>query len=135
VSGAVQRPTATHAAVHYLRQDIGLLERELALVTGAGVRTVRRWLAHDVGHAQQRHADALDDLRAIAAALEGYLKRRSISGWLRTRNQALNGGRPLELLALGEFEAVLAAVHGVVDDPSIHEWQRRSDPAAKPAKT
>src|SRR3954452_20619538 len=49
--------------VRYLRREMGLTEGDLAAITGAADRTVRRWLAGTTP--QARHAERLDDLHAI----------------------------------------------------------------------
>lgn len=85
----------------YFVQEAGLAETELSRgLGGVDVRTIRRWMSDTPNEPQVRHAERLDDLRDIAVVLveDGSLTPRQVGRWLRARNRALNGRRPLEVL-------------------------------------
>lgn len=102
------KPVAPHDAderVPYLRREMGLTERDLATVTGASERTVRRWL-NGAATPQQRYAAPLDDLKTVVEELSDSLTAKGVKQWLHGRNRHLDGARPIECLASGEFDAV-----------------------------
>jgi transcriptional regulator with XRE-family HTH domain len=93
--------------VRYLRREMGLTEGDLATATGAADRTVRRWLAGTTP--QPRHAERLDDLKTVVEELADSLTAKGLRQWLHGRNRYLEGARPIECLAKGEFDAVYKA--------------------------
>lgn len=93
--------------VRYLRREMGLTERDLAAITGAADRTVRRWLSGTAP--QHRHAERVDDLYAIVEELADSLTAKGLRQWLHGRNRHLKGDRPIDRLAQGDFDAVRKA--------------------------
>jgi transcriptional regulator with XRE-family HTH domain len=104
-------PTEPHRVVdervRYLRREMGLTEGDLAAATGAADRTVRRWLSSTTP--QHRHAERLDDLHAVVKELDDSLTAKGVRQWLHGRNRHLDGARPIDCLAKGEFDAVYKA--------------------------
>jgi len=93
--------------VRYLRREMGLTEGDLATITGAADRTVRRWLSGTTP--QHRHAERVDDLHAVVEELADSLTAKGVRQWLHGRNRHLKGDRPIERLAHGDFDAVYKA--------------------------
>jgi transcriptional regulator with XRE-family HTH domain len=97
-----------------LKQRVGLSERDVALVTGAQDRTVRRWLE---GSASPRvdSAARIDSVRALVMVLGEMLDPPGITAWLRNRNPLLDFRRPLEVLKTDQgFDEVLGAAQELV---------------------
>lgn len=88
-----------------LRDSARLSERDIALATGADVRTIRRW-RRDARNGRRsehgrwsRYDDALDELLAVVHILQKEsLPPEAIRAWLRVPNEGLDHARPLELL-------------------------------------
>lgn len=100
-------PSDVDERVRYLRREMGLTEGDLATATGATERTVRRWLAGTAP--QTRHAERLDDLKGVVEEISDSLTAKGVKQWLHGRNRRLDGARPIECLARGEFKAVYKA--------------------------
>jgi hypothetical protein len=108
--------TSPMATVRYLLRDARLTQRELAAVTGADSRTIRRWAAEDDEHEpQERYARRIDDLRDLVALLAETLPGAQTGRWLRARNRYLKGVRPLEALAERRYDEVREAAQAYID--------------------
>ncbi len=106
--------------VRYLRKAAKLTEKELQAVTGADPRTIRRWTAaQDPADPQARYAERIDDLRDLVTLLAATLPDEQTGRWLRARNRLLRGGRPIDLLSAGKYEAVREAAEAFVDGDPI----------------
>ena len=99
VSGAIGELTAT-----------GVVDsRDIAQVTGVSPRTVSGWLAAEV--VPRRGAwDRLVGLETVVDALRRVIRDEPARLWLRSPNAGLDGRRPAELIADGEYRMVLGAV-------------------------
>jgi hypothetical protein len=74
---------------------------------------VRHW---SQGRPPRRtHEQRLQELRRIILIFSDSLTETGVGQWLRARNRLLEGRRPLEVLAAGEAEEVVAAAHVFVD--------------------
>jgi transcriptional regulator with XRE-family HTH domain len=106
--------------VRYFRTGLGLTEAELHQAVGADERTIRRWASDaDAPAPQRRHAERIDDLRDLSELLGETLLDEHIGRWLRVRNRLLGGGRPLELLAQGNYNSVREAAEAFVSGDPI----------------
>ena len=87
----------------------GLSLAEIATATGVSERQVQHWSA---GNSRPRDAarDRLVDIMYFAQQLAEVYKPEGVEIWLHARNRGLGGERPIDLLARGEFQLVLAAV-------------------------
>jgi transcriptional regulator with XRE-family HTH domain len=87
----------------------GLTLAEIAAATGVSERQVQHWSA---GSSRPREAsrDRLVDIHYLAQELVDVYRPEGVEIWLHARNRSLGGDRPIDLLARGEFQAVLAAV-------------------------
>ncbi|HTZ64715.1 MAG TPA: antitoxin Xre/MbcA/ParS toxin-binding domain-containing protein [Solirubrobacteraceae bacterium] len=93
-----------------------LTQREIARMTGADERSVRRWLAsRDSINIQRRYTRIIDDLRDLVMILGSTLPGEQFARWLRARNRYLHGVRPLELIAEGHYERVREAAEAYAD--------------------
>lgn len=110
---APQAAQGAGAKVRHLRVQIGLTETDLANGTGAAVRTVRRWISPRPTIPQARYARAIDDMTAITAELKDSFTARGIRQWLNSRNRYLEGRRPIELIAEGQYERVREAANAL----------------------
>lgn len=87
----------------------GLTLAEIASATGVSERQVQHWSA---GNSRPRESarDRLVDIHYLAQQLAEVYRPEGVEIWLHARNRSLEGQRPIDLLALGEFQPVLAAV-------------------------
>lgn len=102
--------------VRYLLDENKLTQREIARMTGADERSVRRWLAsRDSVNIQQRYTRTIDDLRDLLGILGPTLPGEQFARWLRARNRYLRGARPLDIIAEGRYEQVREAGEAYAD--------------------
>lgn len=104
--------------VTYMRivEDVtnsGLTQAELAKVVGATVRTVQNWTSGNT-RPRGKSAERLLDVSQIVKALGEVYRDEGIQIWLRSRNRNLGGRRPIELLAGGALDELLAEVDNIV---------------------
>jgi hypothetical protein len=95
-------------AIH-LRDSVPLTEQDLALATGASQGTVAAWL-DGIAAPEGAHADRLIELAVIVQRLARTMTADAIPGWLNTAVPVLDGQRPLELIASGQYERVARVV-------------------------
>jgi hypothetical protein len=107
-------PAAT--VVRHLLSEHKLTQHEIARMTGADERSVRRWLVSpDSINIQRRYTRVIDDLRDLLGILESTLPGEQFARWLRARNRYLHGARPLDLIAEGHYERVREAGEAYAD--------------------
>ena len=80
-------------------------------------RAGRDWL-HD-RHLRRGDEEPLQALRQIVLLLDDSLTGRGVRQWFRADLRLLDGRRPLDLLAEGDFVAVRAAAAAFVDGANI----------------
>lgn len=90
-------------------RSAGLTLAEIASVTGVRERQVQNWSA---GSSRPRDIsrDRLVDVHYLVQQLAEVYKPEGVDIWLHARNRSLEGERPIDMLAQGEFKPVLAAV-------------------------
>jgi transcriptional regulator with XRE-family HTH domain len=90
-------------------RSAGLTLAEIASVTGVRERQVQNWSA---GSSRPRDIsrDRLVDVHYLVQQLAEIYKPEGVDIWLHARNRSLNGERPIDMLARGAFQPVLAAV-------------------------
>ncbi len=104
--------------VTYMRivEDVtssGITQAELARAVGATVRTIQNWTS-GTARPRGKSAERLLDVSQIVKALGEVYRDEGIQIWLRSRNRNLGGRRPIELLAEGDLDEVLAEVDNLV---------------------
>jgi transcriptional regulator with XRE-family HTH domain len=116
-----QRPTRTHAqapdSLTYLRivDDItrsGITQTELGQVVGASLRTVQNWAAGKATPAGAKVRRLLDVQYIVRELREAYTEE-GVEIWLHARNRNLDSQRPIDLLAAGQYDEVLAEAERV----------------------
>ena len=95
-------------AIH-LRDSVPLTEQDLALAIGASQATVAAWL-DGIAAPEGAHADRLIELAVIVQRLARTMTADAIPGRLNTAVPVLDGQRPLELIAGGQYERVARVV-------------------------
>jgi hypothetical protein len=111
VMQATQAPPASSLYAHLVDDLRGgiLTNAELAKITGVKVRQVQHWAAGT--HRPQGEAkDRLLELHYILERLRDVYTTEGADIWIHGRNRDLGGEKPIDLLATGQFERVLAAV-------------------------
>lgn len=94
-------------------QGYGLTQADIAAAVGVTDRAVRDWLqTKPLRHQNEKR---LHDLRQVVLLLDDSLSRRGVGQWFRARNRSLDGRRPLDVLAEGDFEAVHRAATAFAD--------------------
>lgn len=96
-----------------LRHDVGLTQATVAAACGSTDRSVRQW--ERGGSIRRRNADRLFALADTVLVLCETLTLDGVEQWLWSRMRALQGRRPVELLADGEHEEVVAAARRFVE--------------------
>lgn len=81
--------------------------RFIARATGANVRTAERWRSGQ--SPQARFRDRIGELQAVLDMLGRGMTDAAKRTWLEAPNGSLNWGRPVDLLARGDFDDVRAA--------------------------
>jgi len=90
-------------------RDGGLTVGEMAKVIGVAERQVRNWSA-GANTPSGRNRDRLLQLHYVSQLLRDVYTREGAEIWLHGRKRSLGGRRPVDLLADGEYEEVLAAI-------------------------
>ncbi|HEX8305898.1 MAG TPA: hypothetical protein VF612_13545 [Jatrophihabitans sp.] len=116
------RPARTQAAqapdaLTYLRivDDItrsGITQTELSHAVGASLRTVQNWAAGN-GIPAGAKVRRLLDVQYIVRELREVYTEEGVQIWLHARNRNLGSQRPIELLATGQYDEVLAEAERV----------------------
>ena len=81
--------------------------RVIARATGATVRTAERWRSGQ--SPQARFRDRIGELQAVLDILGRGMTDAAKRDWLEAPNAGLGWKRPVDRLAVGDFEAVRAA--------------------------
>ena len=92
---------------------IGLTQKVIARATGASDRSVRNWAA--TGAIRPAFDERIRELSEVSLLLSETLTGRGVAQWLAARNQLLDGGRPIDLIAQGEAERVRQAAESFVE--------------------
>jgi transcriptional regulator with XRE-family HTH domain len=90
-------------------RDGGLTVAEMAGLIGVAERQVRNWSSGD-NTPSGRNRDRLLQLHYVARLLRDVYTREGAEIWLHGRKRSLGGRRPVDLLAEGEYDEVLAAI-------------------------
>lgn len=94
--------------VHEIREH-GVSSAEIATVTGVQERQVQHWAAA-TSRPRDETRDRLVDMHYLVRQLADVYRAEGIQIWLHARNRELDGNRPIDLLANGDFEPVVHAV-------------------------
>ncbi len=108
---ATQAPPTAGLYAHLVDDLRGgvLNNAELATITGVKTRQVQHWAAGT--HRPQGEAkDRLLELHYILERLRDVYTAEGTDIWIHGRNRDLGGEKPIDLLAAGQFERVLAAI-------------------------
>lgn len=87
---------------------------ELATVIGVHSRQIQNWAAGR-NRPQGENRDQLLGIYYLVQRLRDVYRPEGIEIWLHSRNREFDAKRPLDLLAMGEYERVLAAVERLAD--------------------
>jgi uncharacterized protein (DUF2384 family) len=89
--------------------DGGLGTADVARVVGVADRQVRKWSA-GAGTPRGLNRDRLLELHYVSKQLRDVYTKEGAEIWLHGRKRSLDGRRPIDLLAEGEFDEVLDAI-------------------------
>jgi len=95
-----------------LREAVGT--EDLARVIGIHPRQVQNWAAGR-NRPQNENRDQLLGIHYLVQRLRDVYQPEGVEIWLHARNRDFAGQRPIDLLAAGEYERVLAAVERLAD--------------------
>jgi DNA-binding transcriptional regulator YiaG len=108
----IPQPGATEVLYARVVDDVrdgGLSIAEMADLIGVAERQVRNWSSSS--HTPSgRNRDRLLQLHYVARLLRDVYTREGAEIWLHGRKRSLGGRRPVDLLAAGEYDEVLAAI-------------------------
>lgn len=97
-----KKPGPTTTRIRQLRESFGLTQSELAQALGVSLRTVQNW--ERFGEAKPRQ---LRDIEELWSILEDSVKASDIPDWLRSKNGAFGGNRPIELPREGKARDII----------------------------
>ncbi len=100
---------------------------DVAQVTGATPRSVRRWIASKATPRREAEGRLLE-LKAVADLVRSVLRDEPARLWLRSPNADLGWRKPLELITEGEYRRVTASILAIAE--GVTAWLRRSITAA-----
>jgi transcriptional regulator with XRE-family HTH domain len=90
----------------------GITQTELGQAVGASLRTVQNWAAGNGAPAGAKVRRLLD-VQYIVRELREVYTEEGVQIWLHARNRNLGSQRPMELLAAGQYDVVLAEAERV----------------------
>jgi transcriptional regulator with XRE-family HTH domain len=90
----------------------GITQTELSQAVGASLRTVQNWAAGN-GTPAGMKVRRLLDVQYIVRELREVYTEEGVQIWLHARNRNLDSRRPMELLAAGQYDEVLAEAERV----------------------
>ena len=91
----------------------GFTQADIASAVGVTDRAVRDW-AHEKP-LRRGNEERLQAVRQIVLLLDDSLSKRGVGQWFRAHNRLLDGRRPLDVLADGDYEAVRQAAASFAD--------------------
>jgi transcriptional regulator with XRE-family HTH domain len=105
---------APHAGFSY--QEIvreiraaGLSNGDIARATGVKERQVQHWAAGS-SRPRDETRDRLVDTHYVVRLLGAVYRAEGVEIWMHAKNSEFDGGRPIDLLAAGDFQPVVQAV-------------------------
>jgi hypothetical protein len=109
--GALRRAVAANDIVRALER-VGFTQKQIASATGATDRSVRNWAT--TGAIRPSYDERIRELSDISLILSETATPRGVTQWLNARNRALDGQRPVDLIAQGKSDLVRAAAESFV---------------------
>lgn len=104
-------PALAGEAIH-VRDTGHLSDRDIALATGAAPNTVQEWLAGR-GAPRGSRAERLVELSSVVERLASVIRPAYIPVWLNKPIPALDGDKPIERIAAGDYRAVARLISGL----------------------
>jgi uncharacterized protein (DUF2384 family) len=90
-------------------RDSGLSTTDVARLVGVAERQVRNWTSGGNSPAG-RNRDRLLELHYVTRLLRDVYTREGAEIWLHGRKRSLDGRRPIDMLAEGQYDEVLDAI-------------------------
>ena len=98
--------TTAYATEAAFVKELGKLETaDIARATGADKTSVRAWVRGNRSPSGV-YGERLAELSALVERLARVLQRDFIRGWLIKPNVALDDGKPLDVIAVGDYRKV-----------------------------
>jgi hypothetical protein len=107
----LRRAVAANDIVRALTR-VGFTQKQIANAAGASDRSVRNWAA--TGAISPTYDERIRELSEISLILAETATPRGVTQWLNAKNRALDGERPVDLIARGEAERARAAAEAFV---------------------
>lgn len=107
--GSLRPSELVYARIVEEVRDGGLSSSDVARIIGVAERQVRNWMAGS-NSPSGRNRDRLLELHYLIRLLRDVYTREGAEIWLHGRKRSLDAKRPIDLLADGEYEAVLNAI-------------------------
>lgn len=98
-----------------VREQAGLTVAEIAEIVGVGARQVQNWAAGHGTPANSQRLRQLLDLQYVLDLVSEVFDDEGSLMWLHARNRQLDGSRPLDLVASGETDKVIALLERLAD--------------------
>jgi hypothetical protein len=94
-------------------RSAGVSSADIARATGVKERQVQHWAAGS-SRPRDETRDRLVDTHYVVRKLSDVYTPDGVEIWLHARNSSLDGARPIDLLAVGEFQPVVLAVERLI---------------------
>lgn len=98
-----------------VREQAGLTAADIAEIMGIGPRQVQNWASGKGRPADSKRLRQLLDLQYVLDLLGELFDAEGTLLWLHARNRTLGGERPLDLLAAGRADEVIALLDRLAD--------------------
>jgi uncharacterized protein (DUF2384 family) len=95
--------------IEQITEDFSISIETLARFLNTSTRTLMRWKKAEV-KPSNRHRERLEKIAYIDRRLRRVLRPEAIERWLNAHNDSLAGKRPIDLLANGQYDKLLAAI-------------------------
>jgi uncharacterized protein (DUF2384 family) len=103
------RTEALYARIVDEVRDSGLSTADVARLVGVAERQVRNWTSGG-NTPSGRNRDRLLELHYVTRLLRDVYTREGAEIWLHGRKRSLEGRRPIDMLAAGDYDEVLDAI-------------------------
>lgn len=99
-------------------RDVDLTDRDIAVITGAHNRTVKRWRTGE-SEPRREPGERLLELGYVAAEAARTIQPDDVNWWMFTPNDLLHGEKPSELIAKGRYREVLDLLEAMADGVAL----------------
>ncbi len=97
------------AILEQILRDHVLDSEDIARVSNTSHRTVARWQAHELAPRRESE-ERLLEVKTVVDLLREYMRPDAARLWIRSPNPDLGYGKPIDLIAGGEYLRVIGVI-------------------------